>query len=87
MVIHSTSIMSDTIPNNGFLVRTRSMLRRALKDVISVTNLGRAKTLRPDLPEDDLKTLKELIDVSLSGRGGEALARGNAAELGRSKEM
>jgi len=83
MVIHSTSIMSDTIPNNGFLVRTRSMLRRALKDVIGVTNLGKAKTLRPDLPEDDLKTLKELIDVSLSGRGGEALARGNAAELGR----
>lgn len=83
MVFHSTSIMSDTIPNNGFLVRTRSMLRRALKDVISVTNLGRAKTLRPDLPDDDLKTLKQLIDVSLSGRGGEALARGNAAELGR----
>ena len=83
MVIHSTSIMSDIIPNNGFLGRTRSMLRRALKDVISVTNLGRAKTLRPDLPEDDLITLKELIDVSLSGRGGEALARGNAAELGR----
>jgi malonyl-CoA decarboxylase len=75
--------MSDTIPNNGFLVRTRSMLRRALKDVINVTNLGRAKTLRPDLPDDDLKTLKQLIDVSLSGRGGEALARGNAAELGR----
>jgi malonyl-CoA decarboxylase len=75
--------MSDTTANNGFLVRTRGLLRRALQDVINVTSRDRTTPLRPDLPDDDLKILQERIDASLSGRGGEASARGNAAQLGR----
>ena len=75
--------MSDTAVSNGFLVRTRGLLRRALQDVISVTSRDRSTPLRPDLPDDDLKVLQERIDASLSGRGGEASARGNAAQLGR----
>ena len=75
--------MSDTAVSNGFLVRTRGLLRRALQDVISVASRDRGTPLRPDLPDDDLKVLQERIDASLSGRGGEASARGNAAQLGR----
>jgi len=75
--------MSDTATSNGFLTRTRGLLQRALQDVINVTGLGRTASLRPDLPDDDLKILQERIDASLAGRGGEASARGNAAQLGR----
>ena len=75
--------MSDTTANNGFLFRTRGLLRRALQDVVNVASRDRSTPLRPDLPDDDLKILKERIDASLSGRGGEASARGNAAQLGR----
>jgi malonyl-CoA decarboxylase len=75
--------MSDTAASNGFLTRTRGLLQRALQDVISVTGLGRSAPLRPDLPDDDLKILRERVDDSLAGRGGEASARGNAAQLGR----
>lgn len=75
--------MSDTAASNGFLTRTRGLLQRALQDVISVAGLGRSTPLRPDLPEDDLKILQERIDASLAGRGGEASARSNAAQLGR----
>jgi malonyl-CoA decarboxylase len=76
-------MMSDTAASNGFLTRTRGLLQRALQDVISVAGLGRSAPLRPDLPDDDLKMLRERIDASLSRRGGEASARGNAAQLGR----
>lgn len=75
--------MSDTTASNGFLTRTRGLLRRALQDVINVASRDRSAPLRPDLPEDDLKILQERIDASLAGRGGEASARGNAAQLGR----
>ena len=75
--------MSDTTASNGFLTRTRGLLQRVLQDVISVAGLGRGTPLRPDLPDDDLKILRERIDASLAGRGGEASARGNAAQLGR----
>jgi malonyl-CoA decarboxylase len=75
--------MADTTVSNGFLVRTRGLLRRALQDVVNVASRDRVTPLRPDLPDDDLQTLKERIDISLSGRGGEASARGNAAQLGR----
>ena len=78
-----TSTMSDTTINNGFLTRTRGLLQRALQDVISVTGLGRTAPLRPDLPDEDLKILRARIDASLAGRGGEASARGNAAQLGK----
>ncbi len=75
--------MTDTAVSNGFLVRTRGLLRRALQDVISVASRDRSTHLRPDLPDDDLKFLQIRIDASLAGRGGEASARGNAAQLGR----
>lgn len=75
--------MSETTVSNGFLMRTRGLLRRALQDVVSVASRDRSTPLRPDLPDDDLKLLRERIDASLSGRGGEASARGNAAQLGR----
>ena len=75
--------MADTTVSNGILVRTRSLLRRALQDVVNVASRDRSTPLRPDLPDDDLKILQERIDASLSGRGGEASARGNAAQLGR----
>lgn len=75
--------MSDTAVSNGFLVRTRGLLRRALQDVISVASRDRNTHLRPSLPDDDLKLLQVRIDASLAGRGGEASARGNAAQLGR----
>ncbi len=75
--------MSETTVSNGFLVRTRDLLRRALQDVVSVASRDRTTPLRPDLPDDDLKILQERIDASLAGRGGEASARGNAAQLGR----
>lgn len=75
--------MSDTTVSNGLLVRTRGLLRRALQDVIGVASRDRSMPLHPDLPDDDLKKLQERIDASLAGRGGEASARGNAAQLGR----
>jgi malonyl-CoA decarboxylase len=75
--------MSDATVSNGLLVRTRGLLRRALQDVISVASRDRSTPLRPDLPDDDLKILQARIDASLAGRGGEASARGNAAQLGR----
>ena len=78
-----TVTMVDTTVSNGFLVRTRGLLRRALQDVVNVASRDRRAPLRPDLPDDDLKILKSRIDASLSGRGGEASARGNAAQLGR----
>jgi malonyl-CoA decarboxylase len=78
--------MSDTAVTSGFFGRTRGLLRRALRDVVegaaSLTNRS-GLTVKPDLPDDDLVRLQEQIDASLSGRGGEASARANAAELGR----
>lgn len=82
-VLQFTGTMSETTVSNGFLMRTRGLLRRALQDVVSVASRDRSTPLRPDLPDDDLKLLRERIDASLSGRGGEASARGNAAQLGR----
>ncbi len=75
--------MSDATVSNGLLVRTRGLLRRALQDVISVASRDRGMPLHPDLPDDDLEKLQARIDASLAGRGGEASARGNAAQLGR----
>lgn len=75
--------MTDTlVAPNRFLERTRSLLRRALADVVSVAS-RRAPTLRPDLPDDDIDRLREQIDECLEASGGEVLARANAAALGR----
>lgn len=78
--------MSDTAVTSGIFGRTRGLLRRALRDVVEgaaslTTRSGLA--VNPDLPDDDLTRLRHQIDASLSGRGGEATARANAAELGR----
>lgn len=78
--------MSDTTVSPGFLGRTRGLLRRALRDVVEgASNLTNRSGLNvsPDLPDDDLARLQQRIDASLSGRGGEASAMANAAELGR----
>jgi malonyl-CoA decarboxylase len=77
--------MADTTVASSFLGRTRGLLRRALRDVVeSAASLTHRAGLnvRPDLPDDDLDRLQQRIDASLSGRGGEASARANAAELG-----
>ena len=77
--------MSDTTVSSGILGRTRGLLRRALRDVVvSASNLTSRSGLniKPDLPNDDLARLQQQIDASLSGRGGEASARTNAADLG-----
>ena len=77
--------MSDNIVSRGILGRTRGLIRRALRDVVesasSLTNRS-GLTIRPDLPDDDLARLQKQINASLSGRGGEASARMNAADLG-----
>ncbi|MBS28809.1 MAG: malonyl-CoA decarboxylase [Alphaproteobacteria bacterium] len=78
--------MSDTTVSPGILGRTRGLLKRALRDVVDgATSLTNRSDLNvsPDLPDDDLARLQQRIDASLSGRGGEASARANAAELGR----
>ena len=77
--------MSDTTVSSGFLGRTRGLLRRALRDVVDGATSLRGRTgltVKPDLPDDDLARLQQQIDASLSGRGGEASARTNAADLG-----
>lgn len=78
--------MSDTTVSTSILSRTRGMLRRALRDVVdgatNRTNRGELN-VRPELPDDDLARLQQQIDASLSGRGGEASARSNAAGLAR----
>lgn len=77
--------MSDTTISSGILGRTRGLLRRALRDVVeSASSLTSRSglTVKPDLPDDDLARLQQQIDASLSGRGGEAAARTNAADLG-----
>ena len=75
--------MTDTlVAPNGFLDRTRGLLRRALADVVNVAN-RRAPTLRPNLPDDDLERLRAQIDDCLEASGGEVEARANAATLGR----
>lgn len=77
--------MSDTTVSSGILGRTRGLLRRALRDVVegasSLTSRS-GLSIKPDLPDDDLARLQQQIDASLSGRGGEASARTNAADLG-----
>ncbi len=78
--------MADNTVSNSFLSRTRVLLRRALRDVVDgAANLAQRGELnvRPDLPDDDLSRLQQQIDASLSGRGGEASARSNAAGLAR----
>tara|TARA_B100000029_G_scaffold487011_3_gene542010 strand:- start:8952 stop:10376 length:1425 start_codon:yes stop_codon:yes gene_type:complete len=74
--------MSDNNTNSGFLIRTRGLLRRALQDVLRAAGRDRTAPLRSDLPDEDLEVIKEIIDFSLSGKGGEASARATAAKLG-----
>ncbi|MEP4380512.1 MAG: malonyl-CoA decarboxylase [Alphaproteobacteria bacterium] len=77
--------MSDTIVSSGILGRTRGILRRALRDVVESASSLTARSglsVKPNLPDEDLARLRQQIDASLSGRGGEASARGNAADLG-----
>jgi len=78
--------MSDTTVSSGILGRTRGILRRALRDVVEGASSLTSRpglNVKPDLPDDDLARLQQQIDASLSGRGGEASARANAADLGR----
>ncbi len=70
--------MSDTTVSNGFLSRTRGLLRRALRDVVDgATSLTSRNglTVSPSLTDDDLARLQQQIDASLSGRGGCLIGR------------
>ena len=78
------NVMTDSIATVGLFDRTRTVLRRALADVMDVAGVRRNGTLRPDLPEDDLDRLRHKINICLAARGGEVTARANAAELARS---
>ena len=84
--VRQSCAMSDTKVSNSILSRTRGLLRRALRDVVDgATNLANRgePNVHPDLPDDDLARLQQQINASLSGRGGEASARSNAADLAR----
>ena len=74
--------MSDTSSPSLFN-RTLGRLSRAWRDVAHAGRTASPTALAPDLPDDDIKRLREQIDACLQGRGGEVSARGRAAELGR----
>jgi len=67
-----------------FISRTRLALVQAFRDVAQVarSSLGSA-AIRPDLPDEDLRHLVEQINACLAGKGGVAVARARAADLGQ----
>lgn len=63
--------------------RTLWRLRKAWRDAKGGTRLRSGSSFRPDLPEGDLRLLRQQVDECLHGLGGEVAARLRAAELGR----
>jgi malonyl-CoA decarboxylase len=66
--------------------RDEPLWDRTLRRIRLIWPLGDQTSLKDlvavDLPDEDLKTLRERIDACLEGRGGEVSARTRAAELG-----
>ncbi|HLB07135.1 MAG TPA: malonyl-CoA decarboxylase, partial [Alphaproteobacteria bacterium] len=63
--------------------RTLENLRSAWRDIRAASRSAAGVPLRPDLPEADMRRVREQIVECLEARGGEVSARVRAAELGR----
>lgn len=68
---------------SGFFSQTGNRIARALRGLTGAARIALTRTLRPNLPDDDLNWLRTRIDICLAVRGGEVSAREVAAEIGR----
>jgi len=66
----------------GFLDRTLRNLKGAWRAIAGSSYDASAASSRPELPDDDLKPLREQMRACLATRGGEVSARARAAALG-----
>jgi|AP45_3_1055517.scaffolds.fasta_scaffold11329_1 malonyl-CoA decarboxylase len=66
----------------GIFDRTLKNLKGAWRGIADASYDATAAGARPDLPDGDIKTLKEQMRACLETRGGEVSARGRAAALG-----
>ncbi len=67
----------------GFLDRTLRNLRNAWQNIAGSQYDADAASMRPHLPDDDIRRLREQMRACLEARGGEVSARARAAALGR----
>ncbi len=70
-------------PQIRFWDRTWERLGRAFRDVAKSARVAWGGAYRPDLPEDDRSRLERQIVSWYEARGGEVVARAQAAEFGR----
>lgn len=68
---------------SSFFSLTGNRIARALRDLTGAARIALTRSIRPNLPDDDLNWLRQRIDMCLAARGGEVSARGIAAEIGR----
>jgi len=68
---------------SGFFSLRGNRIARAFRDLTGAARIAITRTIRPNLPDDDLKWLRARIDECLAARGGEVAARAIAAEIGR----
>jgi len=73
--------------SSRFLSLTGSRIARALRGLTGAARIAITKTVRPSLPDDDLRWLRGRIDACLAARGGEVAARSMAAEIGHIYKM
>jgi len=66
----------------GIFDRTLRNLKSAWRGIAGSSYDATQAGSRPDLPDDDIETLKEQMRACLETRGGEVSARGRAAALG-----
>src|SRR4029453_16869452 len=71
------------LPFSNTAGRTLERLRNAFVETARGAREVVGAPLRPDLPDDDVKRLKNRIDACLEGTGGETARRARAAELGQ----
>lgn len=67
----------------SFLDRTLRNLRTAWQAIAGSEYDAEAASMRPHLPDDDVRRLREQMLACLAARGGEVSARARAAALGR----
>lgn len=70
-------------PQFRFWDRTWERIGRAFRDVAKSARTAWGGTYHPDLSEDDMSRLEGQIAAWYEGRGGEVVARAQAAEFGR----
>ncbi|MFQ5763707.1 MAG: malonyl-CoA decarboxylase [Rhodospirillales bacterium] len=73
---------ADKRESAGFLDRTLRNLKNAWRNIAGSAYDASAASARPDLPDEDLKALREQMRDCLETRGGEVSARARAAALG-----